>query len=219
DFAQLLNRVLGGLGLEFACRADVWHEGQVHEGRVIATDAQTHMTHGFEKRQRLDNAHGAADLNNGHINCNVPGGLGAAHDDILDFVRDVRNDLYRLAQVIAAAFLAQDRFVNLPGGEVVHLAHARRDEALVVAEVKVGFCAVFSHEHFAVLKGAHGAGVDVDIGVELEHGDAQAAGFENGRQRGGSNALTQGGHDASRDEYVLGHCGGWPGATGLQHEI
>ena len=45
------------------------------------------------------------------------------------------------------------------------------DEPLVVAEVEVGLAAVLGDEDLAVLAGVHGAGVDVDVGVELAHGD------------------------------------------------
>ena len=51
-------------------------------------------------------------------------------------------------------------------------------EALVVAEVEVGLGAVVGDEHFAVLERRHRAGIDVDVRVELEVGDADAAGGE-----------------------------------------
>ena len=40
-------------------------------------------------------------------------------------------------------------------------------EALVVAEVEVGLGAVVGDEHLAVLIGAHGPRIDVEIGIEL----------------------------------------------------
>ena len=74
-----------------------------------------------------------------------------------DLVGDVRDHLHRAAQVVAAALLADDRVVDLAGGEVVLLAHPRRQEALVVAEVEVGLGAVVGDEHLAVLERAHRA--------------------------------------------------------------
>jgi hypothetical protein len=56
--------------------------------------------------------------------------------------------------------------------------HARRDEALVVAQVQVGFGAVVGDEHFAVLERRHGARIDVDVRVELDEGDFEAPRFE-----------------------------------------
>ena len=48
------------------------------------------------------------------------------------------------------------------------------DEALVVAQVQVGLGAVVGDEDFAVLVGRHGARIDVDVRVELEHRDREA---------------------------------------------
>ncbi len=64
-------------------------------------------------------------------------------------------------------------------------------EALVVAEVEVGLRAVLRDEDLPVLEGVHGAGVHVDIGVELFQGDREAPRFEKGAYRGGSKSLAQ----------------------------
>ena len=83
--------------------------------------------------------------------------------------------------------------------------HLRRDEALVVTEVKVGLRAVFRHEHLAVLERRHRARVHIDVGIELDHRDLEATGFENRRKRSGGDALAERGHNAAGDKYVLGH--------------
>jgi len=57
--------------------------------------------------------------------------------------------------------------------------HPPRLEALVVAQVEVGLGAVLGNEHLPVLEGAHRAGIDVDVRVELEESDFDAARFEN----------------------------------------
>ena len=41
-------------------------------------------------------------------------------------------------------------------------------------DVEVGLGAVLGDEHLTVLERVHGAGVDVEVGVELLHGDRQA---------------------------------------------
>jgi hypothetical protein len=66
-------------------------------------------------------------------------------------------------------------FVDAAGGEVVVAGQLRVGEALVVAEVEVGLGAVVGDEDLAVLEGRHGAGVDVEVGVELHQVDAEAA--------------------------------------------
>src|SRR5205807_5530613 len=62
--------------------------------------------------------------------------------------------------------------------EVVVAVHPRRLETLVVAQIEVGLGAVLGDEHLPVLEGAHRAGIDVDVRVELEEGDFDAARFE-----------------------------------------
>ncbi len=89
--------------------------------------------------------------------------------------------------------------------KLLRLRHLGAGEALVVAKVEVGLGAVFGDEHLAVLEGAHRARVDVDVGVELEVGDLDAAGFENGPQRRGGDAFAQRGHDTTCNENVFGH--------------
>ena len=96
------------------------------------------------------------------------------------------NDLHRLAEIIAAPFLGQDRLVNLAGGEVVLAGQLARGEALVVAEIEIGLRAVLQHIDFAVLIRAHRARIDIEIGIELLQYDFQPAMFQEcaeGRRR------------------------------------
>ena len=54
-------------------------------------------------------------------------------------------------EIVAAALLLDHRHVDLAGGDVVVPGHARRGEALVVAEVEVGLAAVVGDVDLAVL--------------------------------------------------------------------
>jgi hypothetical protein len=168
DFAQLLGGVLGRLGLEFAGGGDPGDVAQVHEGGVVGAQAQAHLAHGFQEGQRFDVADGAADFDDGDID-RVRGFItGAAFDEFLDLIGDVRDDLHGLAEVVAAALFFEHAFVDLAGGEVVGLAHARFDETLIVAQVQVGFGAVVGHKNLAVLEGRHRARIHVEVGIELD---------------------------------------------------
>ena len=93
-----------------------------------------HLAHGFEKRQRFDIAHGAADFDDHHVHV-----LRHALHGGLDFVGDVGNHLHGLAEVIAAALAGDDLLVDAAGGEVVALRELGVREALVVAEIEIGF--------------------------------------------------------------------------------
>src|SRR3546814_2998842 len=65
--------------------------------------------------------------------------------------------------------------------------------------------AVVGDVHLAVLKRAHGARIDVDVGIELHHRDAQTARFEDGCQRCGGDALAKRGHHAAGNEDQSSH--------------
>ena len=177
DGAQLLDRVLSRLGLGLTSGGDVRHQGQVHQHGALGAHFHTQLANGFEERLRLDVTDGAADFHQGHV-----GIAGALDDATLDLVGDVRDDLDGGTQVVTTALLAQYVFVHATGGEVVALAHRGADEALVVTQVEVGLGAVVGDEHLTVLERAHGARIDVDVRVQLEHGDLQAPRLQDGRQ-------------------------------------
>jgi hypothetical protein len=172
----------------------------MHIAGIAATFLDAHLANSLQKRQRFDIAHGTADFDDRHI-----GAFRTTLDVGLDFIGDMRNDLHRLAEVFAAPLLADDVLVHLAGGEIIALAHACADEALVMTQVKVGLGTVIGDEHLSMLEWAHGARIDVDIGIQLEHGDPDAARFKNGAQRCGGNPLAQGRNHAAGNEYVFGH--------------
>src|SRR6266508_3754377 len=208
DPAQLFHRVLSGLGLDLACALDERHERQVDIAGVVRTELKPHLPHRFEEGQRLDVPDRAADLDDRHF-----GFARAARDERLDLVGDMRDHLHGAAEVVAAALFFYHRIVDLAGGEVVVAVHPGRLETLVVAQIEVGLGAVFGNEHLPVLEGAHGAGIDVDVRVELEEGDFDAARFEDRGEGGGGYPLPQRGNHTARHEHILGHLkpGGWDG--------
>src|SRR6185436_19156462 len=93
---------------------DEWHQGEVNEQGVFAANLLAHLANRFEKRQRFDVAYGSTDLHDGdvHVLCHATNGS-------LDFVRDVRNHLNCLSEVVASALLLNNSFVDPAGGEVV----------------------------------------------------------------------------------------------------
>ena len=139
-----------------------------------------------KKRQRLDVAHRAADLHQRHVRA-VRRHL--AHG-VLDLVGHVGNHLDGLAQVVAAPLLQNDLLVDAPGGQVVVARERRVGEALVVAQVQVGLRAVVGDKDLAVLEGRHRSRIDVEVGVELHHVDAQAAAFQQTADGGRRQTLT-----------------------------
>ena len=78
-------------------------------------------------------------------------------------------------------------------------------ESFIVTEVEVGFGSIVGDIDFAMLEGAHRAGVDIEVGVEFLHADAEPATFEQTTNRRRSDALSERGNDATGYEYVLSH--------------
>ena len=205
DAAQLVDGVLRRLGLQLARVADVGHEREVDVHAVAPADVDRELADRLEERQRLDVAHGAADLGDDDVDV---ARLGDQADALLDLVGDVRDDLDRAAEVVAAALAADDGVVDAAGGDVRRARRVRVREALVVAEVEVGLGAVLGDEDLAVLVGRHRARVDVDVGVELLEADGEAAGDEEAADGGGGDALAERRDDAAgdEDELRLRHC-------------
>ena len=170
------------------------------EDGVVRPLLQGKLADGFEERQSLDVAGGAADLGDEHVRV---GRRRHVLDALLDFVGDMRNDLDGLAEVIAASLFLDDVEIDTAAREVVELGQLGVGEPLVVAQVQVGFGAVVEHVNLAVLERAHGAGVHVEIGVELLEHDLEAAPFEQGAQRSGRQALAERAYHAASDEDVF----------------
>ena len=200
DAAQFLDRMLCRLGLDLPGPADDGHQRQMHVQHLVAAEFHAHLANGLEERQRFDVADRAADFHHADIRV-----AGAHADAILDFIGDVRNHLHGRAEIIAAPLLGDDPLVDPAGGEIAVAARGRAHETLVMAEIQIRLGTVGRDEHFAVLKRAHGAGIHVDVRIELDHADLQAARLEDGAERGGCDALAERGNDAAGDENKSSH--------------
>ncbi len=84
------------------------------------------------------------------------------------------------------------------------LAQGDRGVALVMPQVQVGFGPVFGDVDLAVLERVHGAGVHIDIGVQLLKGDAQPPGFQQGANGRRRHPLAQGGQHPAGDKDDFG---------------
>src|SRR5579883_3437143 len=198
DLAELSDRVLGRLRLELARGPEIRQESQVDEEVVAAPELPRELTDRLEEGEALDVADRAADLADDDV-----GPFAHGADVRLDLVGYVRDDLDGLAQVVAAPLLLDHVVVDAARREVRVLVELGLGEALVVAEVEVGLGAVVEDVDLAVLVGRHGAGIDVDVGVDLLHGDGQAAMLEEHADRRRRESFAERGDDAAGHEYVL----------------
>ena len=198
DAQHFLHAVLRGLGLQLAGGGDERHQRQVREDDIFRAQFEAHLPNRFEERQRFDVAHRAADFDEHDVHA-----VGDFAERGLDFVGDVRDHLHRLAEIIAAALLGDDGFVDAAGGPVMVARQVRGGEALVMAEVEIGFRAVVGDEHFAVLIGRHRAGIDVQVGIALLEGNSEAAAFQQAADRSRCHALAEGRNHAARNKDIL----------------
>ena len=97
---------------------------------------------------------------------------------VLDFVGHVRNHLDGLAEVIPTALFEDDLFVDAARSQVVLARQVRMRKPLIMAEIEIGFRAVVGDKDFAMLKGRHGARIDVQVRVELHQVDLKPPAFE-----------------------------------------
>ena len=167
---EQFHAVLGGLGLEFLGSADVGDIGEVHTD-AAAPQFPSQLPDGLDEGQCLDIAHGATNLGDDEV---ILAGGAQQLDVALDFVGDMGDDLHRLAQVVAAAFLVNDALVDASRGHIVGSGGLDVGEALVVPQVQVSLMAIDGDVALAVLVGVQRARVDVDVGVKLLAGDTIA---------------------------------------------
>ena len=198
DAAERADRVLGRLRLQLPGGADAGQPRNVDVQDVPASHVLAHLADRLEERERLDVADRAADLHDHHAVRGQPAGrdragplAGDARDALLDLVRDVRDDLHGAAEVVAAALLGDHALVDPARRDVARLGQVLVDEALVVTEVEIGLGAVVGDEDLAVLVWRHRPRVDVDVRVELQDADRDAAGLQDATDAGGRDALPQ----------------------------
>ena len=200
DFAELGDGLLSGFCLQLAGGLHEGDEGDVDENAVAGADFEGELAEGFDEGESFDVAGGSADFGDEDIDV-----FSALVDAFLDFVCDVGNDLDGVAEVDAFALFLDDVFVNLAGAHAVDAREFSAGETFVVAEVEVGFGAVFEDVDFAVLEGAHGAWVHVDVGIQFEHGDFQTATFKDRGQGCCGNTFAKGRDNPASNEYIFGH--------------
>jgi len=73
-----------------------------------------------------------------------------------------------------------------------------------VAQIEVGLGAVVGDVDLAVLVGAHRAWIDVDVRIQLDVRDLEAARFHQGADRRGAEALADRRNNPARHEHEFG---------------
>ncbi|CAK7018601.1 MAG: hypothetical protein DELT_03266 [Desulfovibrio sp.] len=90
----------------------------------------------------------------------------------------MRDHLHRFPKVFPLPLLGQHVPIDLACRKVGEFIEILVDKPLIVPEVKVRLCAVFRHENFPMLEGAHSARIHIDIWIELLGCNLKAARFQ-----------------------------------------
>ena len=199
---QFLHGMLCRLGLVLAARAKVRNERNVDIDRVVASDLAPDLPDRLQKRLPLDVADRAADLGDHDVRVRL---FADAIDEPLDLVGDVWDRLHRLAEVAALPLARKHVRVDLAGRQVRVPVQILVDEAFIVSEIEVCLSAVLGHVNLAVLIGAHRAGIDVDVRIELLRRDLEASCLQKPSERRRRNALAETGNYPAGHKNVLFH--------------
>ena len=81
------------------------------------------------------------------------------------------NHLHGFAEKVAFSLPLDHGVVNLPRCRIRRARKRRVGEAVIMAQIEIGFAAVVGNIDLAMLKWVHGPRIDVEIGIEFEHGD------------------------------------------------
>ncbi len=196
---QLLHRVLGGLALQLAAAGNGHHQRHVDIQHVLPSLLRRHLADGLQVRLALDVAYRAADLRDDHIRLSVIHGVQPP----LDLVGHMGDDLHRAAQIAALPFPVQYRPEDLAGGNGAVAGQRLVHEALIVPQVQVRFRPIVGDEHLAVLIGAHGPRIYIQVRIELLVSHPQTALLQQPAQRCRADALSQPGHHAAGHKNIL----------------
>ncbi len=104
---------------------------------------------------------------------------------------------------IPPPFFVQHAPIYFSGGYVRIFCQVLINKTFIMPQIQIGFRPVVGDEHLAVLDRVHGAGVDIDVGVEFLHGDFISPGFEQAAQGSCGNAFSQAGDYAAGDKDVF----------------
>ena len=146
------------------------------------------LTNCLQKWLALNVTDSSANFNDGNVRII---GSKIPIETALDFIGDMRNNLYSPSAIVTAAFLLKNRPVNLTSCYIGVFIQALVDEALIMSQIKVGLGTVIGNKNLSVLYRVHSTGVDIDVRIEFLHGYFVSTRFQKTSQGCGGNSFAK----------------------------
>src|SRR5438309_9619005 len=198
--SEFSNALLRRLRLLLADGPHDGHEGRVHEQDILLSDLLTELADGFEEGHALDVSDRPTDLDEDDVGMFL---LPDLAEQGLDLVRDVRDDLHGLSEVVAATLFLNDRPVDLPRRDVVVPGQIHIEDPLVTPQIQVDLRPVIEDEHLPVLVRVHRPRVHVQVGIDLDLTDLQSLRLQEDADGRGADALPEARQNATRDDDIF----------------
>ena len=144
------------------------------------------MTDCLHKRRTLDVTNRTTDLSNHKIER-----ISLSQHPPFDFICDMGNYLYRLAEIVTMTFPVDDGLVDASRGDAVISGGVNTSKAFVMSQVKVGFHTVNGHIALTMFIGVQRPRIDVDIRVKLLNSDFIAPCLEQFANTGRDDAFSK----------------------------
>ena len=170
-----LDGMLGRLGLQFLCRAEIWHQSKVDSHAVLFGKFPLELTHRLDERLGLHIAYGSSDFGDYDI---ILSGLAEKKHASFDFIGNMRDDLYCLAKIGSLPLLVDDGMVDLSCRYIVGLGCMHTEESLIMAEVKVSLGPVIGNIALSMFVRVECTRVDIDVRVEFLDSNPQTSGLK-----------------------------------------
>ena len=117
----------------------------------------------------------------------------------------MRNNLDCRAQVFSSSFFIKDIPVNLSGGQIRIFIQILVDKSLIMSEVEICFGAVLRNVYLAVLVRAHGAGIDINVRIELLSRYFKPSCFKQSAKRSCCDSFSETGNNTACYKNIFSH--------------
>ena len=185
---QLFDRSLGWFRFHFTGCFQIRNQSYMEKDGIVMSYFMLELTNCLQKWLALNIADSSANFNDGNV-CIL--GSKIPIETALDFIGDMRDNLYSPSAIVTAAFLLKNGPVYFSGCYIGVFIQAFINKTLIVSQVKVGLCTIIGNKNFSVLYRVHSTGVDIDVRIEFLHGYFVSTRFQKTPQGCSGNSFTK----------------------------